>query len=311
LSRFVFRSLRWVFSRSAKSSRRGYAALDRRMAFFAPTSLLVLPAVWLALMLVAFAAMYWAVDGGSWWSAVETSGSSLLTLGFRHPGSRVTTLLSFAEAGTGIALLALLITYLPTIYGAFTRREVLVSQLEVRAGSPPWAVTMLQRSHVIGLLERSDELFERAEEWFADIEESHTSLGSLAFFRSPQPHRSWVTAAGTILDGAALSIAVVDVEGVDNPHAALCIRSGYIALRRISDFFGLPYDPDPAPSDPISITRQQFDSALAELESVGTPLKADRDQAWRDFSGWRVNYDSVLLQLAKLCLAPPAPWTTA
>ncbi|MEA3075954.1 MAG: hypothetical protein QOF60_862 [Actinomycetota bacterium] len=310
LSRLVFRSLRWVFSRSATSSRRGYAALDRRMAFYAPTSLLMLPAVWLALVLAAFAGMYWAVDGGSVWAAVETSGSSLLTLGFRHPGSRVTTLLSFAEAGSGIALLALLITYLPTIYGAFTRREVLVSQLEVRAGSPPWAVTMLQRYQLIGLLERSDELFERAEEWFADIEESHTSLGSLAFFRSPQPHRSWVTAAGTILDGAALSMAVVDVEGADNPHAALCIRSGYLALRRISDFFGLPYDPDPAPDDPISITREEFDSALSLLESVGTPLKADRDQAWRDFAGWRVNYDTVLLQLAALCLAPPAPWTT-
>jgi hypothetical protein len=135
-------------------------------------------------------------------------------------------------------------------------------------------------------------------------------LGSLAFFRSPQPHRSWVTAAGTILDGAALSIAVVDVEGVDNPHAALCIRSGYLALRRICDFHGLPYADDPLPDDPISISRAEFDSALALLESVGTPLKADREQAWRDFAGWRVNYDSALLQLARLCLAPAAPWTT-
>lgn len=307
LPRLVFRVLRTVFTKTARSAK-GYEGLDRRMAFYAPTSLLLLPALWLSLMLLAFAAMYWAIDEGSAWDAVETSGSSLLTLGFRHPGSRVTTVLSFAEAATGIALLALLITYLPTIYGAFTRRETLVSLLDVRAGTPPWAVTMIERYQRIGLLDRSDELFERAELWFADIEESHTSLASLAFFRSPQPDRSWVAAAGTILDGAALSISLIDVEGVDNPHAALCIRSGYLALRRIADVFGLPYDPDPSPTDPISITRAQFDEAVARLAAVGTPMKADLDQAWRDFAGWRVNYDAVLLELGALTLSASAPW---
>ena len=72
------------------------------------------------------------------------------------------------------------------------------------------------------------------------------------------------------------------------------LRTGFLTLRRIADYFDMQYDPDPAPGDPISVTRREFDLALVELETAGVPLKADREQAWRDFAGWRVNYDSVL-----------------
>jgi hypothetical protein len=307
LSRTVFVALRWVFSRSVRRAR-SYEALDRRMAYYAPTSLLALPIVWLSIVLGAFAVMYWSIDQQGWWSGLETSGSSLLTLGFRHPGSRPTTLLSFAEAGIGLALVALLITYLPTIYGGFSRRETFVSLMEGRAGNPPWAVTMLLRYQAIGLLDRTDELWERAELWFADLEESHSSLASLVFFRSPQPSRSWVTAAGAVLDGAALSLSVLDLP--NDPHAALCIRAGFLCLRRIADFFGIAHPADPSPTDPISISRDEFDAAVDRLGAAGTPIKPDLEQAWRDFQGWRVNYDTVLLDLAALTDAPLAPWSS-
>lgn len=306
LSRAVFIAVRRVFTLTVRRSH-GYLGVDRRMAYYAPTSLLVLPAVWMTLMIGAFAAMFWALDPGSVRASVAVAGSSLLTLGYAAPETASTEALSFAAGGMGIMLLALLITYLPTIYGAFTRRETLVSLLEVRAGTPPWAITMLIRYQQIGLLDRMDELFQRAELWFADIEESHTSLGSLSFFRSPLPSRSWITAAGTLLDAAALRLAVIDLP--NDPHAALCVRSGTLCLRRISDFFDIDYDPDPAADDAIAITRGEFDDAVDRLAAVGAPIVADRDAAWRDFAGWRVNYDTVLLALASLCLAPVAPWT--
>ncbi len=307
LSRTVFVVLRWLFTLSARRSH-GYEGLDRRLAFYAPTSLLMLPALWLTLMLGAFALMFWSVGDRTPAEAVTISGSSLLTLGYAAPTSPAEEILAFIAAAVGVSLLALLITYLPTIYSAFTRRETLVSLLEVRAGSPPWAITMLIRYQQIGLINRADELFQQAELWFADLEESHTSLGSLAFFRSPLPERSWITAAGALLDAASLSQSVLDLP--DDPHAALCIRSGTLCLRRISDFFDLPYDPDPRPDDPVSITRDEFDEALVLLEAEGTPIQADREQAWKDFAGWRVNYDSVLLSLASLCQAPVAPWSS-
>jgi hypothetical protein len=146
------------------------------------------------------------------------------------------------------------------------------------------------------------------EAWFVDIEESHTSLAALSFFRSPQPHRSWVTAAGAVLDAASLVLSAVDIPR--DTQADLCIRAGYLALRYIASFFRISYNPDPAPTDPISITKKEFDAACDELAEVGVPLKPDREQAWRDFAGWRVNYDTVLLALAELTMAPPAPWSS-
>ena len=146
------------------------------------------------------------------------------------------------------------------------------------------------------------------EQWFADIEESHTSLAALVFFRSPQPDHSWVTAAGAILDAAALLRSTLDV-----PHDAqadLCIRAGYLALRRIADYFNISYNRDPKPGDPISINRDEFDAAYDQLAAANVPMKTDRDQAWRDFSGWRVNYDTVLLALAAITMAPYAPWSS-
>jgi hypothetical protein len=129
------------------------------------------------------------------------------------------------------------------------------------------------------------------------------------FFRSPDPKRSWVTAAGTVLDSAAITHSTLDVE---RPvQAQLCIRAGYIALRKIADFFGIPFDPDPHwPDQPISIMKSEFEEVYDELAREGVPVKPDREQAWRDFAGWRVNYDAVLLALAALTVAPPAKWSS-
>jgi hypothetical protein len=180
--------------------------------------------------------------------------------------------------------------------------------LETRAGNPPSAVKLLRRHHLIGWLEDGGALYARWEEWFADIEETHTSQATLVFFRSPLPNRSWITAGGAVLDSAAMQLSVVDIPW--EPHAALCLRAGYLSLRRIADFFGIPYDADPGPADPISVDRDEFDDACRKLEEVGVPLKADREQAWIDFKGWRVNYDEVLVNLAGLSMAPYAPWSS-
>ena len=167
---------------------------------------------------------------------------------------------------------------------------------------------MILRFNRLHGLERLNEQWRSWEVWFADIEESHTSLPALVFFRSPQPEHSWVTAAGAILDAAAITLAVIDFP--HDPQAALCLRAGYLALRHIADFFNIPYTPNPQPGDAISIRREEFDDVLRQLAANGVPLVADANQAWRDFAGWRVNYDTVLVALAALTMAPSAPWSS-
>nr|MBF6589823.1 hypothetical protein [Ktedonobacterales bacterium] len=111
-----------------------------------------------------------------------------------------------------------------------------------------------------------------------------------------------------VLDGAALASSTLDLP--PDPQPALCIRAGYLALRHIADFFRITYHASPTPSDPISVTREEYDAAYEALATAGVPLKPNREQAWRDFAGWRVNYDEVLIALARLLMAPEAPWSS-
>lgn len=308
LTRTLFRGSRWTFDLMARF-RSSYEGRDALMAYYAPVTLLLLLPFWLLIVLVGFALMYIGIGIGGWHEAWVLSESALFTLGFAREDAPAYLLLNFAEATIGLILVALIIAYLPTMYDAFSRREKAVNLLSVRAGNPPWAPQMLERFSRISNFERLGVFYEEWEAWFADLEESHTSLAALVFFRSPQPDESWVTAAGTVLDTAALHEAVVDLP--PEPRAALCIRAGYIALRRIADQFGIRYEEDPRwPAHPISIERADFDEACERLAQGDVPLKSDREQAWRDYAGWRVNYDEVLLGLARITMAPEAPWSS-
>ncbi|GAC1641735.1 MAG: hypothetical protein NVS4B2_31260 [Chloroflexota bacterium] len=304
VARTVFLAMRAVFDfRTTRLD--SYADRDRVQALYAPLSLLALLLVWLSGVLLGYMGMFWAL-GENLKFAFKISGSSLLTLGFATGGGIPETFMTFSEAGIGISLAALLVAYLPTIYSAWQRREQQVALLETRAGSPPAAWEMILRYYRIRGLDAFAEVWPAWELWFIDIEESHTSLSSVTFFRSPQPDRSWITAAGVVLDTASLLTAAVDVPR--DPNRELCIRSGYLSLRRIATFFRISFNNEPSPDDSISVTRDEFDQVCDMLAAEGVPMKPDRDKAWHDFAGWRVNYDTVLLALAALTMAPYAPW---
>jgi hypothetical protein len=307
VTRWVFLAVQNLFRLLARPSM-SLATRDRRLAWYSPLGLVATLAAWLTLTLGGFTLMFWGVEHVSLRAAFVESGSALLTLGLTRPGSLPGVSLAFVEAGIGLFLLALLITYLPSIYAAFSRRELGVTALEIRAGSPPSGQTLIWRFWALQRMEHLNGVWVEWERWFVDVEETHTSLPAVAFFRSPQADHHWVTAAGAVLDGAALAVSTVDIER--DVQAEFCLRAGYLCLRRIADFYNFAHDADPRPDDPISITRSEWDEAVAALQEAGVPLKADRDQAWRDFSGWRVNYDAVLLALANLTSAPPAPWSS-
>ncbi len=307
LTRVVFGGIGRLFRfRAARTQ--SYEAQDRVMALFAPLTWVMMPLVILTLVLAGYALVYWAMDMRPLYEAFKLSGSSLLTLGYASEDTVWFKLAEFSEAMLGLILAALLIAYLPSMYAAFSKRETAVALLASYAGSPPTAQEMIARSHRIGRLDSLDELWSLWSVWFAEVEESHTSLAPLAFFRSPQPQRSWVTAAGAVLDGASLYLAVM--ERPFNARAALCIRTGYLAPRHVAQFFNIDFDANPNPDDPISVSQTEFEAVCEALTAQGVPLKADREQAWRDFAGWRVNYDTALVRLAAMTMAPYAPWSS-
>lgn len=303
---FVFLNIRRIFNIFLRFTNT-YEGRDNIMALYAPIALISLPMVWLSFVGVGYTLIFWGL-GTSLRESIILSGSSLFTLGFFTNRDMISYLLEFSESLIGLILIAILIAYLPTMYAAFARRESAVTLLEVRAGMPPSPVELLLRAHRIKGFTALPELWSSWEEWFVELEESHTTLPALVFFRSVRSNRSWITASGVVLDAAAIYLSCVDTER--EASGALCIRAGYISLRYIADFFNIEYDDNPKPDDPISISREEFDEVYDELLENGVPMNTDREQCWNDFRGWRVNYDVPLIALASLTMAPYGMWSS-
>ena len=304
---WVFRGIRAVYAFAA-------ARVDdpiRREAILArygPVALMALPVVWAAGTAAGFVGIFVALDVEPISEAIITSTSALTTLGFARPEGTAATIVATVEGLFGLGIVALLISFLPTFHGYFSRRELLVARLGNRAGTPATPTELFTRHHRIGEVADVDTMWPHWEDWFAELGESHSSHPVLTHFRSQDHRRSWVTSAGVVLDAAALRSSTLALPR--SPDAELCLRSGYLALRQIADFYRIDFDADPAPDDPISVSRQEFDEVVDRLHDEGVPVKSDRDQCWRDFAGWRVNYDDALIGLCRVVRPPPAVWSS-
>jgi hypothetical protein len=308
LSHLTARSMMKVFAMLA-SSKRAYEKRDQILALFPSMVLLTYQALWLALTLIAFAFGFIAAGVADFARAFEISGSSIFTLGTTSGQGGPQVVLGYAEAGVGLTLLALLIAFIPPLYAAFQRREISVSRLSVRAGVPatPWGVLEIAKS--VNSYDLLDELWREWEQWFIEVGETHSTLTLLNYYRSPKPDQTWIGSAATVLDAAALFNAVVDL--TPSPTAGLCIRSGWLNLRRIADYFRIYYPTKVKGIHTIAITREEFDIVLERLERSGVPLIADREAGWNDFVGWRVNYDQIIEASYKLFNCPRVDWRTA
>jgi hypothetical protein len=285
-----------------------YRSRDRLLALKGPVLLMALLLAWVGLVFLAFALLFWPFVG-SFVQALVISGSSMFTLGFAVPAGAVPTALTFLCAMSGLAILALQIAYLPVLYGSFNRRETLVTMLEFLGGVPAWGPEILIRHELIDNTDRLGWLYERWTEWAADVSESHTTYPQLLAFRSPNPYRSWLIGLLAVLDAAALQLSLSPVSAPASARPLL--RMGYVALQELARAVGLQVNRDPDPADPVQLTREEYDDAVARLQGVGWSIERDPDQAWRHFRGWRVNYESAAYGLALHLDAPPALWSGA
>jgi hypothetical protein len=302
----VWRATRGAFMAAADRVR-SYEAKDRLLALLGPVSLLALLVVWLLLALAGYALLFWPLAGDGLVHAFRLAGSSLFTLGFAATSKGAATVVTFLAAATGLIVVALEIGYLPTIYGAYNRRETLVNMLESRAGEPAWGPELLAREQLIGGLDSLAPFYNDWERWAADLTESHVNYPWLLSFRSPYPLRSWVVAMLAVMDAAALQLALAPSTA---PSAARhCLRTSFLGLRALAGVFGFRAPADPRPDDDITLTYEEFGQAVDRLEAVGFPIERPREQAWRHFRGWRVNYEAAAYFLADQVVAVPAPWS--
>ncbi|MGI4820412.1 MAG: hypothetical protein ACRYFV_04285 [Janthinobacterium lividum] len=308
LNAFVFGGVRAIFDFAARRAST-FARRDRILAHYAPVGLVALPIGWLGLIAVGYTAIYWAlgVKGGIG-KCYELSGSSLLTLGTTPGQGILLNAFTYSEATLGLLLLTLLLSYLPTIYQAFSRREVVVAQIELRAGVPAVASGLLKWLGHDGDFKNDDDQWLAWEQWFVEIDESHTSLPVLAFFRSPQAGRSWVTAAGLVLDTANLLFSALDVPR--SRQVELTFTAGCLALNRVHRFFDIRAETQPTelrtPEEVKAANpgREAFAQAWQELREAGLPMRAEEEAAWKHFQERRMRYAASVEFLSQLLLAP-------
>jgi hypothetical protein len=302
LTRFLFVTVRGVLSvhRFLPGSDGSHHELQ---SLYAPLALVMLPLVWITTALSGFTMIFWSLGIDDVTTAFKYAGSAMLTIGFADTDQLSLLIASFAAAGLTISLFALLlVTYLPTMYQAYSARETALAALETFAGEPADPVDLIIRHHRIGALDRLDQLWTEWQRHFFELRETHTALPAVALFRSPTPERHWVRSAEALLDAAALWNAVCITD--EDPEASLCIRAGALALADIARFFRIEIPHTYTKGDPISIDRAQFDELIARLSGAGVQLVPDLDEAWADWAGWRVNYDLSVIALSNVTSAP-------
>jgi hypothetical protein len=324
LTRWVDRMVGWGYELAVKrfadspqdSKERRQAAYQRRdklLATQAAAILLTQLAAWLIVAYVGFALLLWPFATRGVVSAFIDAGSSLFTLGFAVPNGAVPAVIVFLAAATGLVILTLQIAYLPTLYAAFNRRETEIALLNARGGFPAWGPELLARTHYglgsgMSTLDTMPELYGRWERWASDVAESHTTYLQLVRFRSPQPLSSWVTSLLSVLDSAALFLAL-SPKAAPAIQARLCLRSGFSCFNRIGRAMGFDIPLEPNPAAGISLTYDEFLEAVGRMREVDFPIERDPEQAWPDFVGWRVNYERAAYAVAAAVHAVPAKWS--
>jgi hypothetical protein len=311
LTRLFYRStwITWRFMTGLIPSRKTREAL---LGFYGPLSLLVLVGVWAVGLVLGFGLMQYGAGSAvvmtgaqpGFLTDIYLSGTTFFTLGLGDvvPRSGLARALVVTEAGFGFGFLAAVIGYLPFIYGSFSKREVNISLLDSRAGTPPTAGELLRRHSYEYGQDALAELLKDWELWSAELMESHLSYPVLGFFRSQHDNQSWIASLTAILDTCAL--VIVGIEGACEKQAELTFAIARHAVVDLSQVFGTP--PKPLPHDRLSA--QDLRHIRDVLAQHGMKLH-DGEEADRKLAAFRKMYEPYIYALANYLNQTLPPWT--
>ena len=305
-----FRYSRLYYRSSWRLWRRTAAALfdgrwrEAMLSAFGPLSLLGLFGSWVTSLILGFASLQWSVGSlssgseqagnlKSFTSYLYFSGTTYFTLGLGDvlPATASSRALTVIEGGVGFGFLAVIISYLPILYQAFSRREVAISLMDARAGSPPTAGQFLLRLERGGRIEVDNATLLEWERWCAELLESQISFPVLAFYRSQHANQSWLAALTAMLDSCSLLLSLLPAD--ESHQAQLTFAMARHAAVDITLIFGIraPKSPEARTprADPI-----RFRNLLTQLAGPAN----DADKIERRFSELRGLYEPFLDALA-------------
>lgn len=298
----------WVFfARRLRNPRRRESAYG----YYGPLSLIFLLVVWAGAMVVGFALIFYSLgspfndtaQGPGFLSDLYVSGTTIFTLGLGDvtPHSAWARELVILEAGTGLGFLAVVMGYFPVLYTAFSRREVSISLLDARAGSPPTAAELMRRHSYKGAEHALTLLLEEWERWSAELLESHISYPLLCYFRSQHNNQSWISALTAVLDTSALLIA--GVQGHEARQAQLTFAMARHAMVDLAQIFSLAPVNDATDRLPPERYEQLYDL----LCQSGVKVCRDGNSIAR-LREMRALYEGYAKALADYLCMPLPPW---
>jgi Ion channel len=302
----------WIPYRSLAGRIPSRARRENFLSYFGPLSLIFLLILWAAGLIFGFALLQYGVgehfrlsgDPLTFGLLVYHSGETFFTLGYGDiiPNSGLARALAVVEAGLGFGFLGVVIGYLPTIYSSFSRREIEISLLDARAGSPPSAAELLSRFGNSPQQAVLDQIFKDWERWAAEVLESHLSYPALSFFRSQHNNQSWLGALVTILDASALVIAGVD--GLRSEQAKITFAMARHAVVDLAQVVNARYNPNA----PDRLSGQELNRLRQKLAERGIKLR--EGAAFEEkLDHLRSQYEPYAVAIALNLSITLPPWT--
>lgn len=282
---------------------------ETMLSFFGPLSLVLLFATWALVLTLSFGLLQWGLGSGlksgtgeqmTLTTDIYMSGTTLFTLGLGDitPYTPAARLVSVVECAIGFALIALVISYLPTMYQAFARREVNISLLDARAGSPPTASEFLRRYGLHEGMGSAGTYLAQCERWASEVLESHMSYPALCYFRSQHANQSWISALTTVMDICVL----IELTGPPEQRwqAELTFAMARHAVVDLMQVFHLKVDPNAPDRLPVR--------DLAKLrEALALPKLALPEDDGR-MQKLRAQYEPFVYVLSQFLAMDLAPW---
>jgi hypothetical protein len=310
LTRMFYRDT-WIFWKFLLRLVKNPKRRETMLGFYGPISLLVLVGIWAVGLVFSFGLMQYGAGSAvlmsngpsSFNTDMYLSGTTFFTLGLGDvlPRSGLARVLVVTEAGFGFGFLAAVIGYLPFIYGSFAEREVNISLLDSRAGTPPTAGELLRRHSYARGQEALAALLKDWERWCAELMESHLSYPVLAYFRSQHDNQSWIASLTAILDTCVL--VIVGIEGACEKQAELTFAIARHACVDLAQVFGV--SPVPLPHDRLDAEGlRHIRDVLAES---GMKLR-DGTEADAKLIKLRNMYEPYIYGLGSYLSQPLPPW---
>jgi len=311
VTRLVYRSM-WLPWRAIARLHKKPKNRETFLSYFGPLSILILFAIWAAAIISGFALLYYSSSArDSTHPTFETclylSGTTMFTLGLGDvvPHNWFERILAVAESGLGFGFLALVLSYLPVIYQAFSRREVNIVLLDARAGSPPTAAELLRRHAGPGGASALEQLLRDWERSSADILESHVSYPSVSYFRSQHANESWLAALTAILDASTLLLA-----RVENAPSARQARLTFAMCRHTVVDLAQVFGEAPPANAPDRLPPAELKRLTETLKQAGFQLRDD-DVSLEKFARLRAMYEPYLAALSHFLYMQVPPWILA